>query len=262
VANLVERLNRTASAFLGMEIGLVANLQRMEPLDSAGQVAFPRTDQDVGAAPTLGDVLDWIHDATLESSRRLERIDDGPSRARPRPATESAGSLEPNDHRPPVRSLASGCGRADTPPEPTPATGASPRVTSGFMSSTPPSAPGSELATAIGLRPLPLRCPEQGSVELAVDEAGRLCLVAPLAELPALLAAEGWAQRNRELLGLAFAQAGCHANETRLHAVTDTPADASSLAGTRIHLHVRAPVRGQQGIGWYVAPLNRPASAP
>lgn len=84
---VVDRLNRTASAFLGVALSLLTSIPRMEPLDSAGQVSFPREDprkdpredprensrgnESLDGHPTLGDLLDWIVESSTNVARRF-----------------------------------------------------------------------------------------------------------------------------------------------------------------------------------------------
>ena len=147
-----------------------------------------------------------------------------------------------------------------------------------IVSPVPPTKPG-PAATAIGSLPreandrlvalvegvsaIESRCPTAERVELGVDEDGRLHLVAAvLSSQPALacedplgdlLRAAAWARTNAALLSRAEpAISDCAA---LLHLVTDVPATATALLGTRVRVHLAATAK-PAAFGLVAMPLD------
>jgi len=108
-----------------------------------------------------------------------------------------------------------------------------------------------------GLTPLPVRCPGHERLELAVDQAGRLHVIALEPHLRELAVVRSWARAHRELLGMACrGQLTDPAAEAVCHVVSDRPASLADLHGSDLRLHVLAPVTVEGKQGWYAAPLN------
>ncbi len=108
-----------------------------------------------------------------------------------------------------------------------------------------------------GLKPLPVRCPGHERLELAVDQAGTLHLIALEPHLRELPVVRSWARAHRELIGMACrGQLIDPAAEAVCHVVSDRPASLADLHGSDLRLHVLAPVTVEGKQGWYAAPLN------
>jgi len=97
-----------------------------------------------------------------------------------------------------------------------------------------------------GLTPLESRCPDAPEVELAVDETGRLHLLARDADraMDSLLAVEAWARRHVALLQRAEPSLFQAEKEATLHLLTPTPAQTRRLLQTRVRVHAIAPAPG------------------
>lgn len=106
---------------------------------------------------------------------------------------------------------------------------------------------------------LPFRAPRGPAVELAIGADGTLHLVAPLADLSALLATRRWAVEHAPLLAAACPalRASC---EPKLHAVAGSTVDAlasEGVAAADIELHALALVEIGNARGWLAQPLPR-----
>jgi len=227
-----QRLNRTTSTFLEIQLPLVACVQRMDAAIRAED--FPRLADE--PAPSLASVLGWIRDASLSAqplaASRVSTIepDRGGNQCRrpssvkiaPKPSVE----VEPKD------------------PD----------------SSTEPDAHGAPITLARyvpGLTPLPVRCPGHERLELGVDSAGRLHVLAREAQLRDLYAVEAWANAHRELIARACTDQWIDTTAIPVrHVFTDEPASLADLHGCELRLHVLAPVTVAGRRGWYAAPLN------
>lgn len=100
-----------------------------------------------------------------------------------------------------------------------------------------------------GIRAVELRCPIAAEIELGVDDAGRLHLIAEdrsASPLEGLSAAAEWATENFELLSLAIEAKGLAAprgaQRPMLHAVTRSPARAKQMLRCGVRVHVMADV--------------------
>ena len=112
-----------------------------------------------------------------------------------------------------------------------------------------------------GLTPLPVRCPGHERLELAVDQAGRLHVIALEPHLRELPVVRSWARSHRELIGMACrGELIDPAAEAVCHVVSDRPALLADLHGSDLRLHVLAPVTVEGKQGWYAAPLNAEVS--
>lgn len=110
------------------------------------------------------------------------------------------------------------------------------------------------------LSPLPIACPYHPSVELGVDAAGRLHLVAPLERLIEVEATAAWAADHAAMLRMACPgiEAG-DPSDMRIDLVTSRARDAMPLAHSRIRLHLLAAVSLGRERGWLMLPLNEAA---
>jgi hypothetical protein len=111
------------------------------------------------------------------------------------------------------------------------------------------------IATRIGLRPLEVRCTAAPGVELALDEAARLHLLGLGAgSAEDLLAAEGWARANLELIGAA---AGTESlGDIVVRVLTDRPARDRRLLDGRFRVDLLREVRVGKQSAWCCVPLN------
>ena len=110
------------------------------------------------------------------------------------------------------------------------------------------------------LSPLPISCPYHPQVELAVDAAGRLHLVAPLERLVEVEATAAWAADHAAMLRLACPgiEAG-DPSDLRIDLVTSSAREAMPLVHSRIRLHLLASVAVGSERGWIRLPLNEAA---
>ena len=110
------------------------------------------------------------------------------------------------------------------------------------------------------LSPLPISCPYHPQVELAVDAAGRLHLVAPLDRLVEVEATAAWAADHAAMLRLACPgiEAG-DPSDLRIDLVTSSAREAMPLVHSRIRLHLLASVAVGSERGWIRLPLNEAA---
>ena len=108
-----------------------------------------------------------------------------------------------------------------------------------------------------GVTPLEVRCPGHERLELGVDPAGRLHVIARHEQMRELHVVEAWASAHRELIGKACPQQWIDpAARTVCHVFTAEPAAVADLHGSALRLHVLAPVFVDGRQGWYAAPLN------
>ena len=110
------------------------------------------------------------------------------------------------------------------------------------------------------LSPLPISCPYHPEVELGVDAAGRLHLVAPLDRLVEVEATAAWAADHAAMLRLACPgiEAG-DPSDLRIDLVTSRAREAMPLVHSRIRLHLLASVAVGRERGWIRLPLNEAA---
>jgi outer membrane biosynthesis protein TonB len=113
------------------------------------------------------------------------------------------------------------------------------------------------------LKPVTLRCPYAGDIEIAVDEDGTLHLLARSASeatddsaLAALLVASSWTEAH---IGILAAAAGASIDEHKrptLHLFTDRPKRSRRLLETNLRVHLLAPVQIGSESGWFCTELN------
>jgi hypothetical protein len=231
-AQSAERIARTAGSFLGRRISVVACVSKIAP----GR-AFT-----VYRGPINGDA-----DAVLESALRLIR---SPRTASPRgqvsftpPATVSAAEA------PPAPRVVPPAPQATRIPAPARAM---------------PAAPGSLAQHLEGLTALGFVCPYAPTVELAVDDAGAMHLLAradPGAGegLAAMLAVSSWAVQHERLIALASAGIGRTLDPgiaPTQHLFTADARRVRPLLDTAVKLHLLAPVTVEGRRGWFCTELN------
>ncbi len=213
------RLRNACSVFLGKPLELAACVERVGPSGSAGA---------------------YRGLLTLDLPTILTKISAAPA------ASVAVAPAVPAQARAPV----------PTPAASTPSTEA--------QSKPAPSAPAESASAALashlpGLRPLAARCPDDGAIELALDEQGRLNLLR-LADAPdacqRLLAAVGWAQRHAALIALTVAP------EARFDAAAipvprlfvSEPKAFRAMLDSSVRLHLLA--QAAPGAPWLCLELN------
>ncbi len=245
-ASVVERFNRTALSFLGVEVQLGLCLPRM----------------DAGARGMR--TISFGNDHPLHLSETLAEID----RARKTPRqTRTAAAVDRTamnrHHTPPSVLKLDGNGSAQPANHgvkiaPKPSLSIEPKheVVATQKSSLPSAA--ADLASHIeGLTLLPMRSPGHERVELAVDGSGRLHLLAQEQFLRELTIVQQWAATHASLLNMACPRHSINVQQKpHCHLFTSTPASLADLHGTDIRLHVLAPVAVNGQTAWYSAPLN------
>ena len=116
---------------------------------------------------------------------------------------------------------------------------------------------GSLLALFPGLRPAPVPLSIDARVEVGLDEAGRVHLIAREAQLRELRTAETWVRRNEQLITRAMSIPGFSSNGLRLDLLVDDAAACSDLHGSGLILHLLLP----EGATPRVVPLNNERTA-
>lgn len=229
------KLQRAAEAFLDRPLEIAAPVQRV----GASRPAHLHDAEFPGDASAL---LDRLH-AALRAPRAAEPD-------RPQRAERSAAGGEPcvaTTHREDAKSGAWTEPRA---PEP---------VLQGPASAPVRSSDAGLFEHVDGLSGLTARCPFEESVELAVDDQGRLHLLArqDRRSIEALTVVAEWAVEHSALLSMT---SGAHRIDPALppqrHLFTDRPAEARRLLDAPIHVHLLAPVRIGAESGWFCTELN------
>ncbi|MHC4100546.1 MAG: serine/threonine-protein kinase, partial [Planctomycetota bacterium] len=238
-----QQLSRTTKTFLEVELPLAACVQRME----SGVEATERLTFSGEPKPPLRSVLRWIRDATAAAEPVPTTVMEAPT-----DELQAVGGSEFPDEP-----------RAE--PEPSDAVRLVPKPGARVEPKEP--APAAEpddegvpvpLASYIeGVTPLDVRCPGHERLELGIDPAGRLQVIARQERLRELHVVEAWARAHRELIGKACPGHWIDpAAGTVCHVFTDEPAALADLHGSALRLHVLAPVFVDGKQGWYAAPLN------
>lgn len=293
---VVDRINRTASTHLGVEAPLAMCLPRMDAgIRSTGYVSFPGQGNQP-LADVIG-WINAAEDAATMAAPAPLRFPMQEATSAPRAAASAATNPAPAPARAPIgaashesnepaksavpvvaSSVVSANPPTSTDADPAPVAPAPmppkadikmpPRAAADVEAKTPCAASHPHqhgktkgLAEFVrGLRPLPFRPPEHERVELAADDTGALHVLAWEAQMRDLEVVEAWAHKHRELIGLACPSMGLDfARPVQSHVFTDEPASLADLHGTGYRLHVLARVEIEGHIGWYAAPLNRPA---
>jgi hypothetical protein len=128
----------------------------------------------------------------------------------------------------------------------------------------PAAAPAATLASHLTeLKPVSLRCPYAGDIEIAVADDGALHLLARSdseaaddSALAALLVASSWTEAH---IGILAAAAGVDIDQARrptLHLFTDRPKRSRRLLETNLRVHLLAPVTIGSESGWFCTELN------
>ncbi len=226
------RLQEAAETFLGVELALAARIERIGP-GRAGGVVYE------GDCPHGGAEL-------------VSLLTTGPALARP-------GETEPLPSSQESRTAAA---RAIEHAAPTVA--ANPPITS----HPPPQVahvaiPVSLAACLPGLTSMQARCPHAEDVELAIDRAGALHLLAryrahePDARVVERLHAAGcWAALHRRVLSLTVPGALFDAAAPVRHLFTDRPAEHRALFDSDVRMHLLVPVKPDAAVPWVCAPVN------
>jgi len=94
-------------------------------------------------------------------------------------------------------------------------------------------------------------------LELAVDAAGRLHVIAREQEMRWLHVVAAWAGKHAQIIARSCPGHWIDAAAVPvLHVFTDRPASLSDLHGCDLRLHVLTPISVDGRRGWYHAPLN------
>jgi len=230
------RLGRAVRSFLETPLSRAPGVARMGPVAS-------RTLFRGEACSTSEELVETLGVWSRPSSTRMERVD--ADVAAPASPTGGGGHVVGDD---------AGRGRGEAPRGAAPVAAAEgeraeQRGADGPMdgANAPPRAERSQdhrgapdLAGLVGLSALRARCPRDEAVELAVDDQGRLHLVA--ADGPSaverLLDVAGWARAHAALLSAAES-AVRDAGAPTMHLLTGDPARASGLLDSGVRLHLR-----------------------
>jgi hypothetical protein len=272
------QIRRTAREHLAVEVPMVLSLPRIDASIQASALrSFPGQ-----ARPTLDAVIGWIEEARTHGVAPTPVAPEAPAAPAPMPPhllkiSHTVAPAPPPSAAPP----------APAPPAPPDAPVEAPappliEVAGGVNARTiplgtratmqvEPKRPAAALepddngepiplARHAGLTPMAVRCPGHERVELGHDAHGRVHLLGREDELREMMVVETWARAHRELLAMACPaariDASCH---VACHVFTEEPVRVADLHGSRVHLHVLAPVEVDGRRAWYAAPLNRPA---
>ncbi len=114
----------------------------------------------------------------------------------------------------------------------------------------------------VDLQSTALRCPYASGIEVAIDGAGRLHLLARSksesaeeSTLAALLIASSWAEQHSGLLASSLGKVSSVARPT-LHLFTDKPKHSRRLLETNLRVHLLAEVHVGAERAWYCTDLN------
>jgi hypothetical protein len=235
-ADVQHQIAQTTKRFLGVEAPLVACVQHMDAEIRATEcLTFGGEPK-----PALGTVLRWIRDATAAAAPEAPPVFENGT---PPPASEVPEREPPAS---PAIRLGPKAGAGVEPKEPA------------FAREPDEAGIPVPLAAHIdGVTPVAVRCPGHERLELGIDQAGRLHVVAREEQLRELHVVEAWASAHRELIGQACPDHWIDpAAGTICHVFTDEPTRVADLHGSRLRLHVLAPVIVDGKQGWYTAPLN------
>ncbi len=220
-------LGDTTSSFLNCDLSLVACVPRMDATTRAAAcLSFP-----ADPYPALETMLAWVRQAAGPPPPEVA------PRTPHRPAHDTAPPTIKLSPRP----------RIELEPKPTdqtrePREAGSPLPLVGYLED---------------VAPLEVRCPGHEELELAVDEAGRLQVVAHEQDMRELHVVAAWAASHAELIARACPDQTLNAAVPPvLHVFTDRPAGVGDLHGSNLRLHVLAPVIVEGRRGWYHARLN------
>ncbi len=223
-------LGDTTSSFLNCGLSLVACVPRMDATTRAAPcMTFPEDPY-----PTLETLMMWLREAAPASAG-----EPAPQAPAPMPAMNDHGSSPPSIRLSP---------RPRVELEPKPDETREPHVAGG---------PLPLVGYLDDVAPLDVRCPGHEELELAVDEAGQLQVVAHEQDMRALHVVAAWAALHAELISKACPGQGLDAEAPPvLHVFTDRPAGIDDLHGSNLRLHLLAPVMVEGRRGWYHARLN------
>ena len=231
-----EHLRRTTASFLSYDLSLAACVPRVDAaVGSAGRVTFPAEPY-----PSLAELLSWVR-AALPSSPEVAEVTKGDRPPYRQPVKGSVPSCSP----PPVKLPPKP--RIELEPKP-PASANEPDVDG---------APVSLADWVDDVLLLDTRSPGHERLEIAVDRAGRLHVLAHEDDMRGLHVVAAWAVAHAELIGRAFPDLWIDPTASPvLHVFTDRPASVVDLHGCALRLHVLAPVDVDGRRGWYHARLN------
>ena len=106
------------------------------------------------------------------------------------------------------------------------------------------------------LRPQPYHCPLASSIEVALDEAGRIHLLCDESELDSVRVASAWARANGELIRLATPGLAEGLVDPVIDVVTRNAALVSDLHYSGVRLHLLSSLNVDGTVRWIRAELN------
>ena len=226
-----EHLRHTTASFLSYDLSLAACVPRVDAaVGSSGRVTFPAEPY-----PSLEELLSWVRVA-LPSPAEVAEV---PPHEEPEPTPVEAAARRTVKLAPKPRIEL----------EPKPAAG-----------TIEPDEDGAAVPLAgwvDDVLPLEARSPGHERLEIAVDRAGRLHVLAHEDDMRGLHVVAAWAVAHAELISRAFPDRWIDPTASPvLHVFTSRPASVADLHGCALRLHVLAPVDVDGRRGWYHAPLN------
>jgi hypothetical protein len=268
-------LDRTMRAFLKVELPVRGGLQRVAAVESVFRGTFdarePSLEElfaDIDAAEAATESSPAPHASTPAEQSVRERFAARPERLPPRraaamPSAVAVPAMEPEVRLAPTlpfpRARAGRTDDAVVEPKPTPAPAAP--AASPAPAALPPAplagaAPArvrridAELPEALvalldGLTAIAIRAPRDKSIELALDQEGRLHIVGRACDAEAILRVSAWAREHAELLAMADARIA--RAEPIVDLVVANLCDARAIDGAIVHLLTLVEVGGRRG---------------
>ncbi|MFZ9914799.1 MAG: hypothetical protein ACO3IB_05600, partial [Phycisphaerales bacterium] len=274
-ARVAEKLDKTTQTFLKVELPVRGGLQRVAPVESSFRGTFD------APTPSVAELFQLIESAeraspavapaaATEPAPRAERFAPRSERVPPRARGEAPIPISTLQPKPAVRNavaveeiahamVAARAAVAQVASTALPTARIAPKqvesAPAGVMPPTP-AVPGiaralagglpARLVTLLdGLEPLAFAVPRNEAVELAVDAAGCLHVVARAAELAAALRASAWARDHAAILALAHP--GLSSTSPSIDLIATGMADAAPVDGATVHLITLVEIDGRRG---------------
>lgn len=227
------KLARTVNAYLGIELETSPALQKLE-----GVARTRLFEGETDVAP--GDLIGWLRGTVQGEPGGVAPGDSHP------PSVDRADFAEPAAYTGVFNP-----GATATPPSVQPSEhDAERRLTDVLLRAAPASrceTGAASLAKALGLTPIPVACPVEPTVELAMDSSGAAHIVAPHGPraLDALRNACDWLRDHGSIVARVEGVRG-FAPDARatLHVVTADAPSVRRLLDTSFRVHLRAPSMG------------------
>ena len=259
-------LDRTMRAFLKVELPVRGGLQRVAAVESVFRGTFDAREPsledlfaEIDAAEAASEPAGAPNAAQPADQSARERFAARPERLPPRRAASMPSAVVTPSAEPDVRVAPTlpfprtRAGRADdtvVEQKPAPAPAALPPAAAASTAPVRVRRIDAELPEALvalldGLTAIEIRAPRDKSIELALDEEGRLHVVGRARDAEAILRVSAWAREHAQLLTMADARIA-HA-EPRVDLVVASLREAQAIDGAIVHLLTLVEVGGRRG---------------